>query len=299
MGGTTNLPPGATASEKVEYRAALQMLVQSVQAQVDNLAEIGLIRQRKQEFADSVRNWTGFAEPPPYSILLADDLRDQARAIEDQIRLAQDALAFIDKLDDNAEASLKLSDGGLRRISEQLEQAETANRSCAWSGSANTRPARNRMALATQASLDLVRQKLEEENRRAPAEARVRAAPARRGGERRAFFPGRSGQGDRPVERGEPGAGGRVPVCLPPSDCQRGLGRAREEMQPGAAAGRGPARARTPLSCAACRRPSRSRKRPGADVCRGHQRLAAAARRLEHGARDVAAAVRRLRIARS
>ena len=163
MGGTTNLPPGATAAEKVEYRAALQMLVQSVQTQVDNLAEIELIRQRKQEFADSVKIWTGFAEPPPYSILMVDDLRDQVRALEDQIRLDQDALAFVDKLDVNAEASLKISDGGLRRINEQLEQAKDRDQILRLEWQREYATARNRMALATQASLDLVRQKMEEE----------------------------------------------------------------------------------------------------------------------------------------
>ena len=63
----TNLPPGATATEFIEYRLALQQLVRSYQFQLDDLAAVESTRARIRDLERTMHLWSGFTEPPPYS----------------------------------------------------------------------------------------------------------------------------------------------------------------------------------------------------------------------------------------
>lgn len=128
QGSTTNLPPGATRSEVIEYRSILQLLVQTYQSHLDSLKTLEAVRQRHQEFARTTKTWGGFTEPPPYSILVVDELRDTLQSVEDKIKLAETGRTFVEKMAANAEETLKEVEGQVRRISEQLEETTSRER---------------------------------------------------------------------------------------------------------------------------------------------------------------------------
>ena len=163
MGGTTHLPPGATLAESIEYRSCLQWLGQIYQAHLDNLAAIESNRQRKEAFEHTAETWTGFADPPPYSILFVDDLRDTLRSLEDKIEFAESSLNFVNQLSANAETSMKEADGQLRRVNEQLEGAPDQTLAVRLNWLRELAEIRSRMAAAQVASWRTVsRMKTEE-----------------------------------------------------------------------------------------------------------------------------------------
>lgn len=159
----TNLPPGAKEAEAVEFRSLLQLLVKTYQTHLDYLAAIEDIRQRRAEFERTAQTWTGFDEPPPYSVLFIDSLRDAAQSLQNKIDLANSALSFVDKLTAHFEASLKSCDGDLRRLSEQLEGERESALVVRLSWQRELAQMRSQLAAATLASFETVRRKNSEE----------------------------------------------------------------------------------------------------------------------------------------
>lgn len=152
QGGTTNLPPGATLSESIEYRACLQWLVHIYQAHLDNLAEIEAVRLRKEAFEQTAKTWAGFAEPPPYSVLFVDELRDRLRTLDDKIEFAESSLSLLQQLSANAETSMKEADVQLRRVNEQLETVSDQAQTVRLNWLRELAQVRTRMAAAQVAS---------------------------------------------------------------------------------------------------------------------------------------------------
>jgi small-conductance mechanosensitive channel len=170
QGSATHLPPGATQAEAIEYRSFLQMLVQTYQAHLDYLKALEAVRQRHQEFARTTQTWSGFTEPPPYSILVVDELRDTLQTAEDQIELAETGRAFVDQMAANVEESMKECDGQLRRLNEQLEGTTDRERNIRLNWQRELALVRSRWLAASLSSFGTIRQKVNEE----AAEGRLR-----------------------------------------------------------------------------------------------------------------------------
>ena len=160
---STNLPPGATETEAIEYRSLLQLTAKTYQTHLDYLAAIEDTRQRRRDFERAAQTWTGFSDPPPYSILFVDDLRDAVQALEEKIKLSNTALAFAEKLTSHFEAALKGHEGDLRRLSERLEEEKDRDRIVRLSWERDLASGRSHVAAATLASFDTLRQKASEE----------------------------------------------------------------------------------------------------------------------------------------
>ncbi len=119
----TNLPPGATATEFIEYRLALQQLVRSYQFQLDDLAAVESTRARIRDLERTMHLWSGFTEPPPYSVLMVDELRDSIQSSATKIRTVEVALKVDEKFLADAQMAIKERDIKVRRIDEQIEAA--------------------------------------------------------------------------------------------------------------------------------------------------------------------------------
>jgi predicted transposase YdaD len=124
LSGSTNLPAGVTATELIEYRSALQRLVRTYQLHLDDLSALEASRQRQKELNQTIQSWTGFAEPPPYSVLLVDELRDSVQLLNAQIKAAEVSRDVAGTFVTEVQSMVKDTDESLRRLMEQLEGAK-------------------------------------------------------------------------------------------------------------------------------------------------------------------------------
>ena len=158
LGGSTNLPPGATAAEAVEYPAALDRLVRTYQLHLDDLSALEASRRHQAELSQTIRSWSGFAESPPYSVLLVDDLRDTIQSLDARIRAAQAAGELLEKLRGAAQELMTKSDENVRRLNEQLEGSNDAAVVARLTWQRELEQARGRVAAANLASFETKRQ---------------------------------------------------------------------------------------------------------------------------------------------
>ena len=124
ISGSTNLPTGATATELIEHRSALRRLVRTYQAHLGDLSALEASRQRQKELNQTIQSWTGFAEPPPYSVLLVDELRQAVQFPNAQIKAAEVSRDVARNFVTEVQAIIKDTDESLRRVTEQLEGAQ-------------------------------------------------------------------------------------------------------------------------------------------------------------------------------
>ena len=106
----------------------LQATVRAYERQLDDLAGLEALKQRQRDFAESIASWTGFAEPPPYSILLVDNLRDPSAPSPPASRPPRPPARYLEKLEADTRQLLEQSDSRLRSLNEQFESATDPER---------------------------------------------------------------------------------------------------------------------------------------------------------------------------
>jgi small-conductance mechanosensitive channel len=116
---------GATVAEVVEYRSTLQQIVLAWQFQLDDLAAMENVRARVRDLEQSTHLWGGFAEPPPYSVLMVDELQNAIQSGTAKIQSVEVAWAASKKFLADAELAMKEADGKIRRMDEQIETAKS------------------------------------------------------------------------------------------------------------------------------------------------------------------------------
>ena len=171
-----HLPPGATAAEAQECELMTEMLARVYQEHIDHATRLDEVRQRQADLDQKVNAWSGFAEPPPYSILLVDELRDSEQAFAAKVSSSESTQNVLAALALDAEATLKESDARLRLLAEQLESAKDATRVTRLTWQRTMEQLRNRKLVASVAMDDTRRQRLAVER----AQDRQQLAFARR-----------------------------------------------------------------------------------------------------------------------
>ena len=117
----TGAPPGIPPHEVTTRRVLLQRLVRLLEQQLSNAAELELTVSRRAELLHQAQAWTRFEEPPPYSILVADRLREEIQ--EEKLKIAgnEGALRAIDQLVLEHRTALSAAEEKVRQLNEQLE----------------------------------------------------------------------------------------------------------------------------------------------------------------------------------
>lgn len=162
-GTSTNLPPGTTASEVIEFRSSLQRLVRTYQTHLDDLAALEATRRRLDDLDHLVKSWTGPATPPPYSLLQVDELRDAIQSLGARITAAETAQAVLTRFISEAQANAKESEEDIRRLSEKMEGTTEPAAIMRLSSQRKLAEMRSRLAGASAASYELRRQVASEE----------------------------------------------------------------------------------------------------------------------------------------
>jgi small-conductance mechanosensitive channel len=116
-------PPGIDPREALDWRDAEMRLVAAYDIQLRALDEMDRAHAARKDAEARERDWHGFDSPPPYSVLMVDDLRDAEAATRDRIRVLEGELAQI-KLDaQRAQDELRGADESARRAEETLASA--------------------------------------------------------------------------------------------------------------------------------------------------------------------------------
>lgn len=142
-------PPGVPHNELVERRSLLQQLARTYERQIVESVRIEQARQRRREVERANSEWKGFPTPPPYSILMVDELRDSARSARRAVDNALAKLALTERMAERVKASLDTTDERLRQASEELESARDPVQTARLVWKRDLWRLRNRVAAAT------------------------------------------------------------------------------------------------------------------------------------------------------
>jgi potassium-dependent mechanosensitive channel len=172
----TNAPAGVSLQEIATRRALLSRLVRLLEQQLSNAAEMETTKSRRAELAPKAQAWTRFAEPPPYSILLPDRLREEIQAEQLKSASGETAVATVDQLIGVNRIDLAQTDEKIRQLNERLEGAKDPATAARLSWQRELERLRSQVAAASLGVLDSERQLRQE----ILAESRIRVGWLRR-----------------------------------------------------------------------------------------------------------------------
>ena len=166
----TNAPVGVSLQDIATRRALQQRLVRLLEQQLGNTAELATVQRRRAETARAAQAWTRFAEPPPYSVLLTDRLREEIEAEQLKITSGETAMKTIEQLVSENRTMLTHAEENIRLLNEQLEGGTDSKAPARLSWQRELERLRSQVAAATVGVLEAERQLRQE----ALAESRVR-----------------------------------------------------------------------------------------------------------------------------
>ena len=155
-------PLGVPHNELVERRSLLQQLTRAYERQIEDSEQLEQSRQRRRKVERASSEWKGFPTPPPYSIIMVDDLRDSARSVRQAVDNAQAKLALTEGMAQRDKVLLNTTDKRLRQASEELESARDPVQAAGLVWKRDLWRLRNRVAAATATMTEMLRKKDEE-----------------------------------------------------------------------------------------------------------------------------------------
>lgn len=156
-------PPIATDPRWLERRTLLQQLVQVYEQHLDAVRKLDQMRLRVREVERQNREWDGFPEPPPYSVLMVDELRDAARSMALTAQGIQTRLTLTEGLFDSTRRTVKASQEQARQVSERLEGLQDPAKREALVWERDLAQLRERVESARMGMLEAARAQVQEE----------------------------------------------------------------------------------------------------------------------------------------
>jgi small-conductance mechanosensitive channel len=166
----TNAPPGISLRDITVRRVLHSRLVRLLDQQLRNVTELETAKTRRADLARKAQNWTRFAEPGPYSILLADRLREEMQGEQLKKARGEAAVTAVDHLIEENQHDLTQTEERLRQLNERLETTKDPGSAARLSWQKELERLRSQVAAATSGVLESERQIRQE----ALEESRVR-----------------------------------------------------------------------------------------------------------------------------
>ncbi|MCX7892219.1 MAG: mechanosensitive ion channel [Burkholderiales bacterium] len=117
-------PPGTPEFELAERRDALRDLVRAYEAQVQARERLADAKRERAAAEAAQRDWTGFAEKPPYSILFVESLRVEVASAESKVRALEAREALVGQFDESTVLRAKQAEARARQLTERAEAAK-------------------------------------------------------------------------------------------------------------------------------------------------------------------------------
>lgn len=156
-------PPAGADTRLLERRSLLQQLVQIYEQHLDALRKLDQMRLRVQEVERQNREWDGFYAPPPYSVLMVDELRDAARSMALTAQGMQTRLTLTESMADSTRRNLKTSQEQARQASERLEGVQDPVKQDVLASERALAQLRERVESARMGMLEAERAQIQEE----------------------------------------------------------------------------------------------------------------------------------------
>lgn len=121
----TDTIQGLTAEDMAQARRQADILVYIYRVELETLSELEDAARTRDEAKAREDSWPGFDKPPPYSILLLDDLHDALDAAQTKIAAFESAQAQNLRDAQRYETDAKQEKAALRLANEAAEQAKT------------------------------------------------------------------------------------------------------------------------------------------------------------------------------
>ncbi len=118
-----DVPADMPKGQWSERNTLLQQIVRGYDEQIEDARRLEEIRRRQEELSREAAQWKGFAEPPPYSVFLADQLWEATYALRLGAEGIQSQLTLTELRFDRTREALQRVEERLRQVSEQLETA--------------------------------------------------------------------------------------------------------------------------------------------------------------------------------
>lgn len=125
QGGETpaDAPPGTPLPEILQRLTLARTLASTYEKQLQAVQRAEAARERQAELQRASEAWRGFEQPPPHSVLVADELRDQREAARTERATANSTNELFTRLETEYASKLKASQGAARLAAEAADQA--------------------------------------------------------------------------------------------------------------------------------------------------------------------------------
>ncbi len=112
------------AGDRSLRRTSLLRLTQLHEQEISYTAELESFKAQRAEVAKEAASWTGFSEPPPYSVALTDTLREMIQVERAEVATGESALSILQSLIEDNRTALKESEEKIRRLNDELESGK-------------------------------------------------------------------------------------------------------------------------------------------------------------------------------
>lgn len=115
------IPKKAAQGEIADQRSIQRWFIRTLQNRITLMEELASVKKRKEDLRREMSTWSGFAEKPPYSILLSDNIRDSIQSAKTRLDSALTSSTLALKLIEEERSSLASSETSIRQLSEKME----------------------------------------------------------------------------------------------------------------------------------------------------------------------------------
>src|SRR5574337_1542683 len=115
-------PADTDESELRARRLRVAVIVRTLEQHLSDLTRLAKDKVRLAALEKEMQGWTGFAEQPPYSILMADRLRSEEQAAETKLGGLNSRAEVLEQTDATVRERIKLAQQKVRQLNEQAEK---------------------------------------------------------------------------------------------------------------------------------------------------------------------------------
>ena len=130
-GTITGLPLGITSAELDERRRELEQIILTIIRSIKNINAVPDARKALENSRTNDAKWTGFAEAPPYSILMIDELLNERDAIDVNLTSSKSSLANYERLISSLINETKAAEDSVNQNIVAMQEADDVTRDAA------------------------------------------------------------------------------------------------------------------------------------------------------------------------
>jgi small-conductance mechanosensitive channel len=122
--GSGTLPPGITAAEVADRRSDLIRAAFNLERHLKILETTDLMADSAKDAQRREKEWRGFEQPPPYSFLFYDELRNQRDSARARLEAFQSTVALVERQIASQQDEFRKAEEASRRAADEAARAK-------------------------------------------------------------------------------------------------------------------------------------------------------------------------------